>query len=344
MSDRVFYIYSPPWVDWSAGTKVLHYLCDALNKIGEDSFLAIHGPKSKFEETRFGLETPILNKKLVEQHRRELKHTIVIYPEGITGNPLGGSTIVRWLLNYPSLLGGNKVFSKQENVWAYSRNIAEGYFLLSEVNIPVLFIPAIELAEIDSVSQVSAILGEYEVLYAQKFRALGGKPEVRSENRIIEITRFNLDSTSRSETLNLVKFAQKVHVFENTSIASEAALFGTPVICHKNKLFDTLIAEHELGTDGISWHPSTGMVTNPVNARRKLEEAWISVSQNLVLALENTVMGPDSLTLQSEISLPNRSVFSKHVFSRARVLIQQKGLVVFGRFMMNYVRRIINQV
>ncbi len=344
MSDRVFYIYAPPWVDWSAGTKVLHYLCDALNKIGEDCYLAIHGPQSKYEDTRFGLDTPILNTELVEQHKREEKQIIVIYPEGIAGNPLGGSTVVRWLLNYPSLLGGLESFSKEENVWAYSRNIAEGYSLLTGVKIPVLFIPAIELSEIDSVSNTPSTLGEYEILYAQKYRALGGKPELKSKHRIIEVTRFNSDSTTRAETLNLIKFAQKVHVFENTSIASEAALLGIPVICHKNKLFDTLIAEHELGTEGFSWFPFAGTATNSTSARKRLENAWSSLSENLVSTLQEIAVPPDNLIHLLEISLPNRSVFSKHVFSRAKVLIQQKGLLVFVRFLLNYIRRIINRV
>ena len=342
--DRVFYIYAPPWVEWSAGTKVLHYLCDFLNEIGEDAYVAIHGPKIKADETSPLLNTPILNKGLVQQHRREGRKTIAIYPEGVTGNPLGTSAVVRWLLNFPSLLGGEVTFSVGENIWAYSKNIADDYYLRTSREISVLFIPAVTLIEIDTVEDSASRDGEYEISYAQKFRALGGKPNIDSSENIIELTRFNSNSTSRAQTLNLIKFAKKVHVFENTSIATEAALFGIPVICHENKFFDTLIAEHELGDDGVSWFPSPGKAINSSNAREKLDLAWKAVGQNLITCIQSVSIQEEYPAKPQEIILPKRAVFSRHIFSRAQVLIQQKGLIVFGRFLLNYIRRIRNQV
>jgi len=344
MSNRVFYVYTPPWVEWSAGTKVLHYFCDHLNKIGEDSYLAIHGPKSKNAETNKELKTPVLDRKLLKQHEMENRQVIAIYPEGVTGNPLRAQTVIRWLLNYTSLLGGQIKFSREEFVWAYSRNIAESYYSKTGKRAPIFFIPAVNVAEVESVPDNPIMHGNYEVLYAQKYRALGGKPEVQSINNVIEITRFSSNSTTRAETLNLLKFAQAVHIFENTSIATEAALFGVPVVCHKNELFDTLIAEHELGVDGFSWFPLSGTIVDPINARDKLQSAWSSVSGNLSSALSQIEFKPMNLTRQDKVCLPNRSVFSKHAFARANLLIRQKGLVVFGRFLINYVRRIFNQV
>lgn len=344
MRNQVFYVYAPAWAEWSAGTKVLHYFCDYLNRIGENSYLAIHGPKLKSCETKKELKTPVLDKKLVKQHIREGKQVIAIYPEGVSGNPLGGHTVIRWLLNYASLLGGDVNFSSNEHVWAYSKNIAESYLSVTGIRVPVFFIPAVTISEVDSVTGGSLIKGDYEILYAQKFRALGGKPEVNSPNEVIEITRFNSNSTTRAETLSLVKFAKAVHIFENTSIATEASLFGVPVICHRNELFDTLIAEHELGVDGFSWYPNSGFIVAPANARGMLQAAWNSVGENLSSTLRGIDTTPRNVTEGAKVRLPNRSVFSKHVFARARLLIRQKGLVVFGRFLLNYVRRILNQV
>lgn len=344
MTSRVFYVYAPAWVDWSAGTKVLHYFCDYLNKIGEDSYLAIHGPKSKNDVTNRELNTPVLDRKILKQHERENRQVIVIYPEGVSGNPLGGQTIIRWLLNYASLLGGQISFPPEEYIWAYSMNISDSYYSKTGKRVPVFFIPAVKVSEVDSVPDSPLIDGNYEILYAQKFRALGGKPEVHSVNNVIEITRFNSNSTTRAETLNLLKFAKAVHIFENTSAATEAALFGVPVICHRNELFDTLIAEHELGVDGFSWYPHPGFIVDSANARYMLESAWSCVSENLSSTLGQIDTTPRNVTQGGRVRLPNRSVFSKHVFARARLLIRQKGLVVFGRFLLNYVRRIFNQV
>ena len=344
MSDRVYYIYAPPWVEWSAGTKVLHYLCDILNEIGEDSYLAIHGPKLKSDETSPGRNTPILNSELVKQHEREEKIVVAIYPEGVAGNPIGGAIVVRWLLNFPSLLGGEVAFSVNENVWAYSQNIANAYFSHTGRKIPVLFVPAVTFSEINAVDDSAWRDGDYEIVYAQKFRALGGKPAIDLNGNVIEITRFNSNSTSRSQTLNLIKFAKKVHVFENTSIATEAALFGVPVICYKNKFFDRLIAEHELGIDGVSWFPSPEIPTNSSNARERLDLAWEAIRQNLIICMQSVIIQEDCSVKSQQIMLPKRTVLSRHIFSRAKVLIQQKGLIVFGHFLLNYIRRIINQV
>ena len=344
MMSRVYYVYAPAWVDWSAGTKVLHYLCHYLNKIGEDSYLAIHGPKSKNGETKKELNTPILDGKILKQHKRENRQVIVIYPEGVSGNPLGGQVVIRWLLNYASLLGGQINFSPEEYIWAYSRNISDSYFSETGKRVPVFFIPAVNVSEVEFVPDSPLIDGNYEILYAQKFRALGGKPEVHTVNDVIEITRFNSNSTTRTETLNLLKFAKAVHIFENTSIATEAALFGVPVICHKNELFDTLIAEHELGVDGFSWFPHSGSIVDSTNARDMLQFAWDSVNENLSSVVGQINIAPKNLSYGNKVRLPNRSVFSKHVFARASLLIRQKGLVVFGRFLLNYVRRIFNQV
>jgi hypothetical protein len=344
MSSRVYYVYAPAWADWSAGIKVLHYFCHYLNKIGEESYLAIHGPKSRNDETNRELNTPVLDRKILKQHERENRQVIVIYPEGVSGNPLGGQVVIRWLLNYASLLGGQINFSPEEYIWAYSRNISNSYFLETGKRVPVFFIPAVNVSEVESVPDSPLIQGNYEILYAQKFRALGGKPEVQSVNKVIEITRFNSNSTTRTETLNLLKFAQAVHIFENTSIATEASLFGVPVVCHKNELFDTLIAEYELGVDGFSWFPNTGSIVDSTNAREMLQSAWSLVSENLISALGQIDIKPKNLTHRDKVRLPNRSVFSKHAFARASLLIRQKGLVVFGRFLLNYVRRIFNQV
>ena len=339
LHDLVFYIYTPPWVDWSAGTKVLHYLCDSLNKNGWESFLCIHGPRLNTEDVNKNLKTPVVSQEISNKHRSEGKRIIVVYPEGIIGNPVGGDIIVRWILNFPSLLGGKSSFLPGEIVWAYSKNIADAYVSSNKIKIPIMFIPAIKLSEIEASIEAPVVAGDYEVIYAQKYRALGGKPDLIPEHNLIEITRFNRSSTTRSQTLNLIKHAKRVHIYENSSIASEAALFGVPVVCHKNVFFDSLISTDELGEDGVSWHPYPGLPVNRDNSRRKLYESWHNLDANLLKCIDQLPMNLSSEFEGKSLSIPHRRLASRHLIDRGSILIRQKGLRVFLRFASNYIKR-----
>jgi len=339
MNDLIFYIYTPPWVEWSAGTKVLHFLCDRLNSNGWESYLCIHGPRLKTSEVNENLRTPVIDLATARKHRSANKQVVVVYPEGIVGNPLGGDTIVRWILNYPGLLGGEQTFTSSENIWAYSKSIADAYRLTNNLEIPILFVPAIRMSEIDINLGFPSLTGEYELMYAQKYRALGGKPEVMSGSNVIEITRFNRDSTSRLQTLNLIKHASKVHIFENTTIATEAALFGVPIVCHPNNFFSSLISSHELGESGVSWHPNPGLPSDQETSRHMLNVAWATLDDKISSCISLLNLNEISKEKKLDIVIPRRNLASKHLFDRGTLLLRQKGIWVFLRFASNYLKR-----
>ncbi|AHI30137.1 hypothetical protein AU14_12725 [Marinobacter similis] len=51
--------------------------------------------------------------------KSDLKGAIVIYPEITAGNPLGAKFVVRWLLNKPGVINGNKDFGNKEIFFFY---------------------------------------------------------------------------------------------------------------------------------------------------------------------------------------------------------------------------------
>jgi len=61
--------------------------------------------------------------------------SIVVYPEIVSGNPLQGKTVIRWVLNHPGLLGGEKEYDKNEIIFTWSQLYYDA---------PVLTIPLIE--------------------------------------------------------------------------------------------------------------------------------------------------------------------------------------------------------
>jgi hypothetical protein len=329
-------VYCPPWVEWSAGIRVLHYLCHELNEASFEAYLAIHGP-IKGDDSNVNLNTPVLSEQLVRKHLLEGKRAIAIYPESVLGNPLGATHSIRWILNFPTLLGGRSEFS-DDIIMAYSLAIAIEYKETSGSAVEVLFIPALDVSEIDECVSKKFDSGDYDVVYAQKYRALSGKV-IKNDFLTREIQRFGASSTTRKQTLELISNARKIHVYENSTVITEAALLGVPVCCHANAYFSRLIAEFELGVEGISWdHESTAKI-NPQLARKKYLSAQKESRSRLSQIFGNLEFNAPSSPTFGPIKLPRRGYLSKHGFDRARVVYKTKGLRVLLNFVRNYVCR-----
>jgi hypothetical protein len=113
---KKIFIISPPYSEKSAGIVALHELCDSLNRNGYDTFLIlliIDGANSKmilddnedyFNKNLKRKRFNTINIKSIE----ELKNEIVIYPEIITGNPLGIKHVARYFLNSEGIISGKK--------------------------------------------------------------------------------------------------------------------------------------------------------------------------------------------------------------------------------------------
>ena len=94
-------IVSPPYSHTSAGIRVLYRLNDILNELGQSSQIQ-------------DWKTPC-----------EITDEIVVYPEIIPGNPLKAKNVVRYLLNEPGVLGGDRTFPANELIIYYDHWIHE---------------------------------------------------------------------------------------------------------------------------------------------------------------------------------------------------------------------------
>lgn len=333
------YIYTPPWADWSAGIRVLHYLCDDLNNMGYFAFLAIHGPKTKFDVNK-NLNTPVLTRKLLKSHFDSNNRILVIYPEGIAGNPLKAKFVARWVLNFPSLLAGPKSFG-DEVVFAYSNLLSRS---LGKINpCPIMFVPAVRAIDMEKYGSRMNIPqkvegNSYELIYAQKFRALGGRLPKLEHNQM-EITRFGRNAPTREETLQLIAGAKLIHVYENTTVITEALILGVPVLCHANEFFEELIANKELDMKGVSWDENHLETPDSEYNLNVLKEAELQSKKQLKQIFMTLDLGKNPYNLDQRIQFPRRGIITKHSLSRAKSVLIQKGPMALSRFFLNYVFR-----
>lgn len=117
-----FVVFAFPYLHASGGGKVLHRFCHELRRRGEDACVTT-------PHTSPDLETPVWDGAMRADD-------VVVYPEVVSGNPLGGTRVARWVLNRPGLIGGDRAYAPTERIWAYHRMFYPG--------VPRLMLPAVE--------------------------------------------------------------------------------------------------------------------------------------------------------------------------------------------------------
>ena len=105
--DPTFVINAPPYTHRSSGIRALYRLCHHLNAYGYSCAMQV------VER----VETP--PSWNVRYYDGPIRDGIAIYPEIVSGNPLGASKVVRWVLNKPGLLAGDTVYAPDEMVFVY---------------------------------------------------------------------------------------------------------------------------------------------------------------------------------------------------------------------------------
>ena len=120
-----YYIVAPRYIRTSAGVKALYLLCHSLNRAGQEAFMVVYPDRPNPDRTKLDLLIPRLSSEQMQKHVKAGVSPIIVYPETIGGNPLRGRSIVRYVLNFPGLLAGDRVYQKNEMVFGYSSVLAE---------------------------------------------------------------------------------------------------------------------------------------------------------------------------------------------------------------------------
>jgi hypothetical protein len=191
-----FFIYSPPYSSASGGTSALYSLCDDLRVLGYSVDIVLWGSYIDVGDS-----------------------DIVIYPEVVSGNPLGGRNVVRYVLYREGLISG---FGMDRGVGDFIFSWSNLYYsgadaYLLKYNIPDYFN--------DSGTKFSLDRG-IDCTYIGKGKLYG---DCRAMVGTIEINRDNaIGKVALAELLRVTRFLYTYDSLSSTCV--EATLCGAIVV------------------------------------------------------------------------------------------------------------------
>lgn len=110
---KPFIIYTYDYDPGIGGIKVMHKLCDLLNKAGYPSYLMPIYINDTFYVSD-DYDTPLVTNEILA----DIDNAIVIYPEGIKYNPLNAKNVIRWILG-PANEADYSTYSKTDVIYWY---------------------------------------------------------------------------------------------------------------------------------------------------------------------------------------------------------------------------------
>ncbi len=244
LTRQPFYIVTPNYTHTSAGIKALHLLCHWLNRTGERAYILAYGGSDTVVHPDW--LTPLLQPPMVEAHERRQGLTpIVVYPEVVAGNPLNARCVLRYALNYPGLLGGDKVYAPDELVFGHSQRIAA---VVSSTT-PVLHMPLVDRSIF---CPGKPRLRKGAAFYAFKYRDIHGQQVFGVPEGAIEITKGRADSQTPQQIAEILRSVETFYTFEDTAMSMEAILCGCPAVLMPNPYLQRSSSDLEYGDDGIA--------------------------------------------------------------------------------------------
>ena len=213
--NREYFIVAPPYRANSAGVRVLYRLWDELRAAGE-----------RCNIISFTWKIP--------------KDSIAIYPEVFPGNMLKADNVVRYVLNKPGLLGGDKVYHEDEKVFVY----AEPFVKSVQNDIAgMLHMPSVDLDLFRNKFYVDRPLTCAYIGKGKLDKSL--LPPIE----MVGITKENPDN--REALVELLNKSKVLYNFDPcTIIPCEAALCGCPTVDLSGNHDE--YAQCELGTLGTT--------------------------------------------------------------------------------------------
>jgi tetratricopeptide (TPR) repeat protein len=217
----VFYIWAPDYSEFSSGVKSLHLLCDRLNRLGHEAYMAA-------SYVNQNLRTPIISDELKNQHKLAGRLQIAIYPEVQTGNPIAVPNVVRYLLNIPNKFLKTTWFGsfhQDEYVLHY-----DDCFTLPWIKSQCVYVPTLDRDTFKPPVNKHAARSGFLVYSHRAKPDLEIIPDWCKPFQVISMA----NPRSPKQLAELYQKSAGMIAFERTAAAAEAMLCGCPVIFSSN--------------------------------------------------------------------------------------------------------------
>jgi hypothetical protein len=234
-----YYIWAPQYQQASGGVRALHYLCHALNLIGQEAYILTR-------PTNPELITPLITPEVQRSHQEAGRNPIVVYPEVVSDNPAGALNVARWLLAIPGLHTGVPIdLGPHDLVFHIGRNLVpEGW------EADPLILPLVDTRIFNSVG-VDDSQRSGSAVFVHRHLDLGGEFLPLTADSI-EIS-FRVPYRGPSELAAIFRSVEVLYLYEQSTIVFEALLCGCPVVYLENETSLPERFEWLFDGNGISW-------------------------------------------------------------------------------------------
>lgn len=300
VSRSPYYITAPNYRYSSAGIRVLHYLCHALNEIGEEAYIHC-------EVTNPQLRTPVLTNGIREQHAKIGRIPIAVYPEVIYGNPLKAPVVARYLLNAPGHLGGDYSYDKNELLFSYLP-----YYVPEQMVAESFYLPATDISIFNNLDNPDDQCRQGIYYYAFKYLSKGGKLTEVANNAIDLAQLAQRQQLTPPQLAALLRRAELLYCYEPSQIIIEANLCGCPVAYVPTDYLKENPAKSLLGENGAVFGVTPDAIAQAKATVSKvwdrhldlIAQAWVDLDRFVEITQTAARQRPHPIVLAPPQALP----------------------------------------
>ncbi|WP_150430535.1 glycosyltransferase [Dechloromonas sp. CZR5] len=270
-----YYLYAPPYTECSGGTRAIHYLCHALNLIGEEAYVTT-------DTVSNDLRTPFLSDEVRERHQASGIEPIVVYPEIIPDNPLAAHRVVRYLLNTPGVVNGQTPdWDDDDLIFSFGAEILPAGMKAEIMEVPLINARIYNLEGTDDRQRSGALV------FINRYLDRGGILSPVTA-QALEIS-YRVPARSPEELAALYKRASVLYTYEPSTACFEALLCGCPVVYLQNELLLPSPFKGYLGTDGCTWSAAPASLEEARKSVRKATDNYRKKQAEFWKQLENFI-------------------------------------------------------
>ncbi|MFJ3076652.1 glycosyltransferase [Pseudomonas sp. NPDC087029] len=308
-----YYIMAPDYRRSSAGIRVLHMLCDALMRAGQEAYVAAAGMNA-------GLMTPLLTEAVIAVHKAQGVEPIIVYPEVVDGNPFKGNVVVRYLLNRPGFLASVSPFAETDVLFAYTRDLLQPGMDEDRV----LYMPAVDLSIFcppgDSATRIAGKVCYYR----------GRKGQVEIDPALLGADAVEITGQSPGSWEELAALFQSCEYFyctEPSGLAAEAALCGCIAVVLPGAYAPRPLSQHENNSYGVAWGNTPQTLRHARQTLPLLRESLLQHQRTFWAALDHfidvTQQAVEQFRVRSQVSEAQRWLERRSLSEAQRAQVDQ---------------------